>query len=314
MQVSVIIPCFNVEQYIKGTLQAVMDQEGVDIEVICVDDGSDDGTVADIQEFMKLHPDRITLIQQRNSGACSARNVGMNSASAAYIQFLDADDRLEPGKLSHQVALAQASDLDLLVGDYVAVYENGREEVIRSEGPNNWLALIKTKLGTTSANLWKRDAVIEAGGWAEDLASSQDYELAFRMLQAGALVGYDNSPMVRVLKRSEGSISQSFKRENWLRYIDLRQRIKDHLANLNEQEFTTEIAVCDQYIFMALRALSQFDMQKAVQLSRTVIPKGFKPVVSKAITRRYIKLYSIFGFSFTEQLIRLLKPGLYRRS
>ena len=90
-KISVIIPVYNAEKYLNKTLESILKQSLKDIEVICVDDGSTDGSVEIIQSFIKKD-DRVKLIRQNNQHAGSARNTGLKEAQGEYIHFMDADD------------------------------------------------------------------------------------------------------------------------------------------------------------------------------------------------------------------------------
>lgn len=97
--VSVIIPAFNAAFYIKDAIQSIFDQDYKNIEVIVVDDGSSDRTVAEASAF----DERVRVLQQANAGAAAARNRGLAAARGEFIAFLDADDIWLPGKLMAQV-------------------------------------------------------------------------------------------------------------------------------------------------------------------------------------------------------------------
>ena len=100
---SVVIPCFNVEDYIVEAVDSVINQT-LDferfIEIILVDDGSSDGTVDICREFVEKYPNNIRLLHQENGGQASARNLGLKYVSGKYVNFLDADDSLNPDNLS----------------------------------------------------------------------------------------------------------------------------------------------------------------------------------------------------------------------
>ena len=100
---SVVIPCFNVEDYIVEAVDSVINQT-LDferfIEIILVDDGSSDGTVDICREFVEKYPNNIRLLHQENGGQVSARNLGLKYVSGKYVNFLDADDSLNPDNLS----------------------------------------------------------------------------------------------------------------------------------------------------------------------------------------------------------------------
>jgi glycosyltransferase involved in cell wall biosynthesis len=308
MSVSVIIPCYNVEEHIAACLHSVLTQDVELNEIICVDDGSSDGTASVIRALQAEYPGRITLIEGGHRGASAARNTGLAAATGDYIQFLDADDVLMPDKLKGQLALVDADGApDLLVGDYFVDHADGRREAVRalSEGP--WMGLIKTRIGCTCSNLWKRSAVIEAGSWSVDLASSQDHELLFRMLRMGCTVAYDHRACTVVDKARPGRISVADATGNWLRYIDLRASVRDHLKNADPVRFDAELKAIDQYLFMAIHLLAHEDLPVASELYRRYLPKGFLPEASAAITDRYILAHRLLGFERAVRLGHMLK-------
>ena len=102
--ISVVIPLYNKEQQIGYTLQSVLHQTFQQFEIVIVDDGSTDGSVAEVE---KIHDDRIRLIHQKNAGVSAARNRGIAEAKYDLIAFLDADDEWKSGYLETQYGLYQ---------------------------------------------------------------------------------------------------------------------------------------------------------------------------------------------------------------
>ncbi len=98
--VSIVMPVFNAEKYLKESIQDIIFQTYSDWELICVDDGSTDQS-SEILKYYASRDDRIRVITQENKGAGAARNRGMDEAKGTYLLFLDADDRFEP-KLLHE--------------------------------------------------------------------------------------------------------------------------------------------------------------------------------------------------------------------
>ena len=94
VKISVIVPVYNVEKYLKKCLNSLINQTLNDIEIICVDDGSTDSSIEILKEF-ELKDDRIIVISQKNEGAATSRNKGINLAKGEYISFVDSDDWLE---------------------------------------------------------------------------------------------------------------------------------------------------------------------------------------------------------------------------
>lgn len=88
---SVVIPIYNCEKYLKYSVENVLKQTFYDIEIICIDDGSTDGTLSALNEYRK-YDNRIKILHQKHLGAAAARNAGLKIAKGEYISFIDADD------------------------------------------------------------------------------------------------------------------------------------------------------------------------------------------------------------------------------
>lgn len=101
--ISIVIPLYNKEKTIASTLQAILNQTFTDYEIVIVNDGSTDNSVAEVE---KIHDAHVRLINQQNAGVSAARNRGMEEAKGELIAFLDADDKWKPEYLATQYQLS----------------------------------------------------------------------------------------------------------------------------------------------------------------------------------------------------------------
>lgn len=115
--ISVIIPVYNVEKYIRRCLDSVLAQEGVSLEVILVDDGSTDSSGAICEEYAKKDG-RIRVLHQKNGGLSSARNAGLAVAGGEYVGFVDSDDWIAKDMYAYLLRLIQTFHADVSVCDY----------------------------------------------------------------------------------------------------------------------------------------------------------------------------------------------------
>ncbi|NRQ34929.1 glycosyltransferase [Nonomuraea sp. NN258] len=120
---SVIVPFRNVEKYLGPCLDSIAAQTFTDLEVICVDDGSDDGGPALVQSRRGQDP-RIRLIRQEHRGVGRARNVGVREATGRYLAFVDGDDTVPPSAFRRLVSSLEASGSDLACGNVMRLYRN----------------------------------------------------------------------------------------------------------------------------------------------------------------------------------------------
>lgn len=118
-KVSVVIPVYNAELYLRECLNSILKQSLNDIEIICIDDGSTDNSVSILKEFAKLD-NRIKVCRQSNKGAGAARNIGIQNATGEYFSFLDADDLYEGDMLekAYYKSIQYDADMCIFNGDY----------------------------------------------------------------------------------------------------------------------------------------------------------------------------------------------------
>ena len=111
-KLSVIIPVYNVENYLRECLDSITSQTVKDIEIICIDDGSTDNSPKILKEYQKKDS-RIKIITKENGGQASARNLGIKKAQGEYIAFIDSDDFIESEMLEKLYTKAKDNNLDI---------------------------------------------------------------------------------------------------------------------------------------------------------------------------------------------------------
>lgn len=125
--ISVIIPVYNVEKYLKECLDSIVNQTFADIEIICVNDGSTDSSL-DILNGYAANDSRIRVLSQENRGLSGARNTGLKNATGKYVYFIDSDDFLELDALERLYDISQENDLDLVIFKLINIDEDTGEK------------------------------------------------------------------------------------------------------------------------------------------------------------------------------------------
>lgn len=191
--ISIIIPCYNAAPWLAQAIQSCLDQSYRPIEIIIVDDGSTDGSLDIIKHFASLYPDLIRLETQANRGAPAARNRGFELSRGEYIQWLDADDLLAPGKLIYQARILQSGQADVVTGWWKHLTEETPGEFV--EGPLYKPVLTDDPVASLigdpgwappSTYLMKRAVVEAVGGWDERLTCMQDVDFILRVAMQGS--------------------------------------------------------------------------------------------------------------------------------
>jgi glycosyltransferase involved in cell wall biosynthesis len=207
--VTVIIPAFNAEAHIGDALQSIRDQTLREVEVILVDDGSHDRTVAAARQFSDTLD--LTILTQPNGGPAAARNAGIRRARGRYCALLDADDLMLPDRLAAQAsALDREPDLGLVYSDVMVFDDSGIVHRTRRtfSDPQSGMVLDRLLLDnfiTTSTVMAPKSRLIEAGLFGERRRVSEDFELWLRMTARWPITFIDR-PLVQY-RRRPGSLS-----------------------------------------------------------------------------------------------------------
>jgi len=202
-KVCVVMPIFNMKTTIKETLDSLSHQRYGNMQIVIVDDGSTDGTLEIVDGYLGLP---IEVIRQRHTGLPGAvRNVGLRNATGRFVQFLDADDLMDPDKISRQVAIL----LDCPFPDSTVAYSDYRQFVDTPEGRrtyrqgpadgHHWPDDLVTQFAMYTVIhrfLFPRQVVMESGAFDESLSHAEDLDLWLRLLILGIPFSYEAEPPV----------------------------------------------------------------------------------------------------------------------
>ena len=131
IKVSIIVPIYNVEKYLSRCLDSLLVQSYQNIEVLCINDGTEDHSQQIVDIYVKDHPHFFKSYIKENGGLSDARNYGLQFARGEYIMFVDGDDFVEPEFVEEAYLRMEKDQLDLCVFDYHQYYlSNGSREVI----------------------------------------------------------------------------------------------------------------------------------------------------------------------------------------
>jgi glycosyltransferase involved in cell wall biosynthesis len=203
--VSIIIPTYNRAHLIGNALESIRRQLYRPIEVLVVDDGSDDGTDAVVGCWIEQNAAsgvQVSYVRQPNRGAPAARNEGLRRARGEFIQFLDSDDVLLPSKLESQVAALQAApNCDYAWSDReratVEKLWDVYEDLVRAhtssakQAPEQVSGYDKRRLPNQGGQgIYRRSTCVDLGPWDEGLLRHQDWEFNVRLISSQALAVY----------------------------------------------------------------------------------------------------------------------------
>jgi GT2 family glycosyltransferase len=196
--VSVIVPTYNGEAFVREALESILAQEHPAVEILVCDDGSTDGTV----EVVKAFGAALRLLQQPNRGVSAARNRCAVEARGRFLAFLDQDDRYEPGMLASQVqALERHAEWAFVYADSWVIDATGRIRGRRSQHldcarGDVFVPLLSGNFVPIETLVMPRELFQSLGGFREDLRYLEDFELCLRAARR-APVGFDERCLAR---------------------------------------------------------------------------------------------------------------------
>jgi glycosyltransferase involved in cell wall biosynthesis len=182
-RVSIIVPIYNRQAMLQQVLASATAQSYDDIEIIVIDDGSDDLTENDFHNIsVNLSSgNKVTYLRKKNGGVASARNVGIDLSSGEFIHFLDSDDLLFPDAIDNLVTALSSSGESYCVGRVIDVDFGVRKtfgDFHRGGGGN----ILRGAEWNTHASLYRKDAVLALGGFDETLRVGEDTIFQVRMM------------------------------------------------------------------------------------------------------------------------------------
>lgn len=303
--VSIIIPCYNGGAYVSDAIRSALGQTYSPIEVIVVDDGSTDDSLDVVRSF----GDRVKCVPMPHRGGGAARNAGLEASRGALIQFLDADDLLEPDKLRRQADVLVETGAGMVFCDMTRVTFVGEADVDRFappyKGEDPVVFVLENPIPTILA-LHRRENLLGVGGWRTDLPCAQEFDLHLRLACAGCTLHHLPETLCRG-RCLPGSVSGDYVRvlDQYSRILGPAwERLKESgtLGDDRAQAFAAAMARAARHY------LQHGETEKArayFQKARSMHPDGGLP---RAYSRPARILRRIVGPVLTERI-----TGLKRR-
>lgn len=296
-KVSIIVPAFNAEKYIAGTIKSVLNQTYSHWELLVVDDGSTDRTKDIVKEY--LGDPRISYFYKNNGGQGSARNLGIKKAKGFYLAFLDADDLWDSHKLEVQLAVLMKEDVSLVFSKVRCIDKNGRfiNRFIGSgrgkyQGFQTLFLLGVGNIAIPNLSVMAtKESIIGTGRFSEEdqIRNIEDFDLWFRLL----LSGYKFYGMKEVLGSYRIHHEQST-------YSDSGQSLKliNYLENLSKKYPDKR----KYFEFIILHRLSTYYNQNSNSLR-----------AKKSCLRIFFSNTCVDSYWFERYLIGMVSLGKYLR-
>jgi GT2 family glycosyltransferase len=296
--VTIGIPCFNAGPWLRSAIESALAQTHEAVEVIVVDDGSADDSRVIAEGF----GDRIRVFHSEHHGACAARNVALREARGEWLQFLDADDYLEPEKIVQQFAeTSDGTNADIIYSPVWIETNGAREQSQTSPERDIFSQWIAWQIPQTGGCLWRKAALTALGGWKEDQPCCQEHELYLRALQAGQRFVFAPTPHAVYRIWSEETLCRRDPRL----VIGERTRLIDDLrAWLSERGQWTNVhqRAAGQACFEMARTIAKYDLAEAATYHAERRARGLLNLDGPAAPAAYRLAHRLLGFTAAEKL------------
>ena len=257
MKVSVLIPVHDAEPYLRECLDSVLAQTMGDFEVVCVDDGSTDGSAAVLADYAARDP-RVRVVSQPCGGVSAARNVALAQARGDYVQFVDADDMMEPHLLEHAVRTAEDLRTQMTIFGFYEYFAGFGAFVPNTlcsdpdlQGRAFSLADVKGPMTTlTTPSVWHilfERSFLEQGSasFSEDLRTAEDLVFTYEALARAQRVALLGEHLYRYRRDGGTSLTRADRGTDGFRAVET-------LARRNDGRWTQDPMLLRHYVNLVL--------------------------------------------------------------
>lgn len=245
--VSVVMPAYNVGDYIEKSIQSVQAQTYTNWELIVVNDGSTDNT-QDVVEKLAAKDSRIRLINQPNGGVSRARNKGLDLARGEYISFLDSDDQWKPTFLAELLQAKEQANAGMVYCGYERLYSNGLRRGYRYQYPSGRILCdaLKGNVRILSGGFIVDKGLLDAHGirFTEDCPIGEDQEVILKLLSLTKVQAVPKDLLIYV-QRPDSAIRSKWDWKKHIHSIYALERTKKFVSQRLEgtQELESVLAL-----------------------------------------------------------------------
>lgn len=304
--VTIGIPCFNCERWIKATVESALNQSAQPTEIIVVDDGSTDGS----PEILRNFGSAILHVRTENRGVNHARNEILSRARGEWLQYLDSDDYLLPSKIERQLAEADQPCEVIYSPMLIEEWKNGTASppYVEPIDSNKDICaqLLGWELPQTGGGLWKTEALRRLGGWDEKEKVCDEHDLYLRALQHGMKFSFAPTPGAVYRIWSDTTRCRSDHRI----VIESRTALLGRLQKWMQDNglWTKHHArIVGRIYFEMARTLARSDLHEAGAYHADHKRRGLIHLAGPAAPRTYRIAYAALGFTGAEKLARALR-------
>lgn len=320
--ISVIIPCYNCEKYIRKTLESVINQTFKDFEVIIVNDGSKDKSINIIEKILTESNTTFKIINQKNGGVSKARNNGLKNSKGKYVYMIDSDDLLELNFFEEMYSKLEEKNLDMIFSGHDRVDETGKVTFIYNKRYKYIYGVLGGKL--VIENVFKNKMLLWTGSviyrkdlldlnnirYTENCSNGEDQEFWIKALANSERVASINKILAHYTQREKSiTHSPSLKRFTALGAVN---RTKKYLSEMDINKEMIELIENYKYQKEFIYNFSSISIESSDI-------KHLDPIIKSKNIKKKLKQYKMQSLNMSDMKIfiaikmYLLNPLVYSK-
>lgn len=305
-RISIIVPVHNTEKYLEDTVRSIFEQKVKDVEIILVENGSTDGSLALCHKIAETD-ERIKVMHLDRGDLAYARNSGLTLATSEYVAFLDSDDTVKPEMYEILLGIAEEHDLDMVYCNFVKKYDDlidmynyTEDGSITIMTPKEMLIRNFTqRINVNACTMISRRKLYDHLKFPENMYY-EDRAFTFRLVNASSKVGYINKPLYNYYQRKDSIIHS----RSWKWYYDYAESDRLRLEFINNSDLFTpkeKTYLCEISAVSMLRKLRHVrkkaktpeQKQKFLEMARSIslIPADCKLTAKTKLIRKIINSF-----------------------
>lgn len=311
MKLSIIVPVFNVKDFLRECINSLLNQSISDYEIILVDDGSTDGSADIVKEYAECYPIKIKSVAVENGGQGRARNLGLEIACGDYLAFVDSDDTVAGNMFEKMLNRAFDTGADIIICDILKCNSDGTQEYIDSTIQSNYLSAA----GSACNKVFRRD-IVEDIKFSEGL-KYEDFAFSAKVLVNSSEIVYLREALyfyrcghISTMRNQNSKIN--------LDLIPVLEDIKEHMKK-NGKESDFSFLVINHLLIDAINRVAiqkgsdrRYTIQELLSYARREVPRLISDPAFKneSLNRRIIMWLNYHGLYNCSRLLLTSKKLL----
>lgn len=310
-KVSIIVPVYNVSEYLERCVNSLFQQKYKNVEIILVDDCSTDGSRELAKKLAKKDSRCIFIQREKNGGLSAARNTGMEAASGEWLAFVDSDDWVTEDYISAMYDIAQKDNAEIVISSIYYYYENGSYKEVSPFADLTTESSQKEKIALCRPYAWGklyRNSLfrIRKVEFPEDIWRSEDISTIIPLMSYTDKISILNKPLYYYYQRKNSLSNMNYKNAD----VSFYPRTINRMFELSNQGFELELeyrSICDLIYGMVMIMLRSKKSNEEVLEVINSFNKKYPYWKKNPYLKKLVKGKRIFIFCASYKWLRILK-------